>query len=133
MPPTGRLCRGKENRVAFRGMVRRLSLLNLGWVTTLQLAVVNLHDINAINQHQRSVDKDHEPPLICVEKWARLRHRATAFGDYVPPTHEEMALKYLRRELQSVSPGDDFDQALQTMSRAVKGQEDEITARRTGL
>ena len=106
-------------------------------LTTPPLTVVDLHDIGCIIQEQMDVDEHHEPPLIRVEKWTQLRHRATAYRHFVPSEYERQnigrAVEYLRAGLQSITPGEDFSRALQAMSRALKRQEDQITVQLTGF
>lgn len=100
-------------------------------MTTLLPIVVDLDDISDILHQHKDVDDQHDPPLINVEKWARLKHQAISASRYHVPSVSEgddlgTAMEYLTEKFRCIRPGKEFSQALQATSCALKRQEDRI-------
>jgi len=82
---------------------------------------------------QEGVDKQSEPPLLILEKWTRLKHRAMcASRNYELPRCDKdglrMAEAYLTEKLWRVTVGsmEDFEINLQKISRTLEQEESEI-------
>jgi hypothetical protein len=98
------------------------------FLTVLLSKVVHLHDIDTIIRDQRDVDEQHDPPMLNLEKWARLKDQAMSAIRYrdVPFAHGKkdlgMALEYLKEALHRVGAEVDA-RLLQENSAKLKGNE----------
>ena len=101
-------------------------------LTTLLSIVVDLEDIHALMEGEAGTVKD--SPQIHLERWARLKSRATSALHYPVQFTEadvpRMAKEYLMAGLQRVL-GEDFDH--ETRSLTLKAEEDKIVLRQAGF
>jgi hypothetical protein len=100
------------------------------WTHGFEIVEVHLHDINTVLQEEKDVEEHHEAPLINFEKWTHLKEKAMDAMRYrdIPLQYDEdgleTAMAYLQRQLQPVTIDDGFSTHLETMSTALRQNEE---------
>ena len=116
----------------YHGMVSNSVSLTSRWAHGFEIVEVHLHDVKTVLHEERDVEDHHEAPLINFEKWTHLKEKVMDAMRYrdIPLQYDkdglETAVAYLQRQLQPVSIDDGFSTRLETMSTALRQDEESM-------